>query len=174
MKKHALFVALITGALASAASAQDPTPSATPGVGCKFGSRNPEEYSFYGAKETVGEKVASIPARLSERRVFLQITQGDSSAEVKLYEQQKDGTFTVTEWTTKKSSSLLCAIDEEIFVNKGEDCVGKKVKALLIKKLKAGRETSGVQAPSSPGMAFAPSVERAKGEFIKSTIIILC
>ena len=109
MKKHTLIVTLIAAALLGGAA-----NGASPGPRCKASSWNPELYSFYGAKDTIVEKLASIPAKLSERRVFLQVTQGDSSADVKLYEQQEDGTFTVTEWTTEQASRLLADIDEAI------------------------------------------------------------
>jgi hypothetical protein len=141
---------------------------------CAASSWNPELYSFYGAKGTIVEKLAKIPAKLSERRVFLQVTQGDSSADVKLYEQQKDGTFTVTEWTTKQTSHLLADIDGEVVANKGVNCVGEQVKGVLGKELEKGKVTNGVAAPASPEAAFAHSVKEASGEFIKTTIIILC
>ena len=92
---------------------------------CANNSWNPELYCFYGEKDKMVEKLGKIPAKLSERRVFLQITQGDGNANVKLYEQQKDGTFTVTQWSAERTSRLLSRIDDEILANKGMNCVGK-------------------------------------------------
>jgi len=169
MKKHTLIVTLIAAALLGGAA-----NGASPGPRCKASSWNPELYSFYGAKDTIVEKFANIPAKLSERRVFLQVTQGDSSADVKLYEQQKDGTFTVTEWTTKPTSRLLAKIDEAIIANKGVNCVGEQVKDVLAQELKEGKVSNGVAAPASPKAAFAHSVNQASGAFIKSIVIILC
>jgi len=174
MKKHTLIVTLIAAALVGGALADTPSPAASPGPRCRASSWDPGLYSFYGAKDTIVEKLASIPAKLSERRVFVQVTQGDSSADVKLYEQQKDGTFTVTEWTTKPTSRLLAKIDEAIIANKGVNCVGEQVKDVLAKELKQGKVSNGVAAPASPEAAFAHSVNQASGEFIKSTVIILC
>ncbi len=141
---------------------------------CHLSSWSPELYSFYGAKGTIVEKLANIPAKLSERRVFLQVTQGDSSADVKLYERQEDGTFTVTEWTPKHTSGLLADIDKAIVANKGVNCVGEQVKDVLAKELKEGIVTKEVAAPASPEAAFAHSVKEASGEFIKSVVVILC
>src|SRR5205809_1999124 len=137
MKKNILILTLIAAALLGDASAYDPSPPAAGspppsvagkplppppppppsgggGTNCATSSWNPELYSFYGAKGTIVEKLGKIPAKLSERRVFVQVTQGDSSADVKLYEQQGNGTFTVTEWTTTQTSSLLADIDKAI------------------------------------------------------------
>jgi hypothetical protein len=174
MKKHALIVTLIAAALVGGASADTASPAASPGPRCKVSGWNPELYSFYGAKDTIVEKLAGIPANLSERRVFVQVTQGDSRADVKLYEQQEDGTFTVTEWTTKPTSRLLADIDKAIVANKGVNCVGEQVKGILGKELKEGKVSKAVAVPASPKAAFADSVKQASGEFIKSTVIILC
>jgi hypothetical protein len=174
MKTHTLIVTLIAAALVGGASAHAQEPSSDEQMRCQASSWNPELYSFYGAKDTIAEKLAKIPAKLQERRIFLQVTQGDSSADVKLYERQENGTFTVTEWTTKQTSRLLADIDKEILANKGVNCVGEQVKGVLGKGLGKGRVTSGVAAPASPQAAFAHPVKEASGEFIKSTVVILC
>ncbi len=166
MKKHILIVTVISVALLGGTSAHAQR--------CADSSWNPELYSFYGAKDKIIEKLAYIPTKLSERRVFLQVTQGDSSANVKLYEYQKDGTFTVTEWTTSQTSRLLADIDEAILANKGVNCVGEQVQAVLGKELKDGKVSNAVAAPASPKAAFAHAVKKATGEFIKCTIIMLC
>jgi hypothetical protein len=177
MKKHTLIVTLIAAASlgnALSAYAQIASPSPSP-LSCLLSSWSPELYSYYGAKDTVAEKLANIPAKLSERRVFLQITQGDSSADVKLYERQKDGTFIVTEWKqSERTSRLLAEIDKAIIDNKGVNCVGEQVKAVLKKELGEGKPSAPAAAPVSPKAAFAHSVNEVSGEFIKSTVIILC
>jgi hypothetical protein len=177
MKKHALIVTLIAAASLGGASVYAQSPSPTPKVfSCLLSSWSPELYSFYGAKDVIAEKLANIPAKLSERRVFLQVTQGDSRADVKLYERQKDGTFTVTEWASSSllADILLADIDRAIVTNKGVNCVGEQVKAVLAKVLGEGKVSKAVPAPASPEAAFAHSVKEASGEFIKSTAIILC
>jgi hypothetical protein len=175
MKKHTLIITLIAAALLGGASAYAQVASPTPKVlSCLLSSWSPELYSFYGAKDVIAEKVANIPAKLSERRVFLQVTQGDSGADVKLHERQKDGTFTVTEWTTKQTSRLLAEIDKAIVANKGVNCVGEQVKAVLKKELGKGEVSPPAAAPETPKAAFGHSIDAAGGEFIKSTVIILC
>jgi hypothetical protein len=175
MKKYTLIVTLIAVALLEPGRAQTIKPSPTPtNPVCKASSWNPELYSFYGHKKIIAEKLAKIPTKLSERRVFLQVTQGDVSAEVKLFEQQKDGTFTVTEWTAKQTASLLADIDKAMITNKGVNCVGEQIKTILNNQLKEGKVSTSVAVPESPQAAFAPHVEKVSGEFVKTTIIIGC
>ena len=179
MKKYTLIVTLIAAALLCSASAYDPTPTPGTGAGCLRSSWNPELYSFYGAKDTIVEKLAQIPAKLSERRVFLQVTQGVSKTDVKRWVREDDGIFTVTEWTREQPSRLhpddplLNAIDKEIVDNKGVHCVGEQVQSVL-GTLGKGTIAEKVPAPVSPKAAFAHSVNEASGDFIKTTIIILC
>jgi len=175
MKKHTLIVTLIAGALLCNASAYDPTPTPESKGGCNHSSWNPELYSFYGAKATIVEKLAQIPTKLSERRVFLQVTQGDSSVDIRLYEREKDGSnYTVTEWTKKQTPQLIADIDKAICDNKGVNCVGEQVKGVLGKELKEGKVVNAVAAPASPEAAFSHPVKEAVGDFIKTTVIILC
>jgi hypothetical protein len=176
MKTYQIVLTLIAAVSLSGTSALA-QPTATPigkSVDCKASSWNPELYSFYGDKEIIAEKLAKIPTKLSQRRVFLQVTQGDVSAQVKFFEQQKDGTFTVTEWTTEHSAGLLADIDKAIITNKGVNCVGEQIKTILNKQLKEGKVSTSVAVPESPQAAFARPVEKASGEFIKTTIIFGC
>jgi hypothetical protein len=167
MRTHTLIFAITFAVVLSGASAHAQKS-------CLNSSRNPELYSFYGDKDVIVESLARIPAKLSERRVFLQTTQGDSSADVRLYERQEDGTFTVTEWTTGQTTRLLADIDKAIIANKGVNCVGEQVKAILVKELKKGKVSTAVPAPASPEAAFGHPVKNASGGFIKTTIAILC
>lgn len=183
MKKHTLVVTLIAGAALAIAAAEDPSPGPSPTPTpywehCPLNSASVEVHSFYGSKETVAKKVSDLPENLSERRVFLQITQsgrtdGDDTA-VKLFEQQKDGSFTVTEWTKVKAPGLFDEVDDAIIKNKGKNCVGEATKAVLTKKLGPGKPAASLKAPVSPKDAFAPSVQDASGDFIKSTVFFTC
>jgi hypothetical protein len=175
MKEHTLIVTLIAAASLGGGSAyaQYPSPSATP-LSCLNASWNPEVYTFYGAKENVAEKVSRLPIKLSEHRVFVQITQGEARAQVKMFELQKDGTFTVTEWEGKDTSRLACDIDNAIIANKGVNCVGEQMKAAIVKALNKGKVSHSVAAPETPAAAFGHSIKAAKGDFIKSEIIVAC
>src|SRR4029453_507031 len=99
MKTPILIIAAMSAALLGSAFGEEPSPS-PPIDACNYSSWNPEAYCFYGEKAKIVDKLSNLStAKLSERRVYLQITQGESSGNVKLYERQKNGTFIVTEWT---------------------------------------------------------------------------
>jgi hypothetical protein len=161
----------------SATASVNPSPSGTPGGGtdaCNYQSWNPEIYCFYGARENITEKFSRLPLKLSEHRVFVQITQGEDWAQVKMFELQKDGTFTVTEWEGKDTFRLACDIDKAIVANKGVNCVGEQMKAAIVKALGKGKVSHSVAAPETPAAAFGHSIKAAKGVFIKSEVIVAC
>jgi hypothetical protein len=182
MKNHILVVTLIAGASLAVTSAEDPSPSpsatASPGTRCPVSSASVEVHSFYGSKKTVTGNVADLPVTLSERRVFLQITQSGrtdgANTAVKLFEQQGDGSFTVREWTEVKASGLFDALDDAIIKNKGKNCVGKEIEDVLKDKLGTGKTARPLKAPVSPKDTFAPSVQGASEDFVKSVVIFGC
>lgn len=176
MKKYPLILTVITAAflICRSASSQSPTPSPIMGRDCTNQSQNTELYGFCGTKVVTLEKIAGLPTEIVKRRVFIQITQGSSGGEVKLYERQKDDTFTVTTWSTAQTSGVLSDVDKTMFDNKGVNCVGEQVTAVLRKKLGKGNATSGVAAPETPAAAFSHSVKDAKGEFVRTVMVILC
>ena len=162
----------------SATASVSPSPSAYPSPrgtdACNYQSWNPEIYCFYGAKENITDKVSRLPLKLSEHRVFVQITQGEAWAQVKMFELQKDGTFTVTEWEGKDTFRLACDIDKAIVANKGVNCVGEQMKAAIVKALGKGKVSHSVASPETPAAAFGHSIKAAKGNFIKSEVIVAC
>jgi len=182
MKKHTLIVTLITAASIRVCFGQSPTPSPTvePLTVCKHANRDIELYGFYGTKEIVTKGVATVPMNFSERRQFLQITQSGrtdgAKTDVKLFEKQEDGSFTVTEWTNAKAQGLFDTIERAIIDNKGYHCVGEKCKALLVEKLGPGTLAPPLKAGASPEEAFTPSVQwnTSKDEFGKSIVILTC
>ena len=183
MKRHTLIVTLIASTSLAVAAAENPSPTPTPapsatatpgGPRCQQMSWSPELYGFYGKKETVIDKLALIPTPISEHRVVVQITQGHATGDVRLFEQQKDGTFTVTQWATRQSSDILAGIDKTIMDNKGRDCVGAAIKEVLTKKLGTGKMLEPLAAPGSSKDAFEPSIKDASGDFIKTVIIFGC
>jgi len=91
-----------------------------------------------------------------------------------MFELQKDGTFTVTEWEGKDTSRLACDIDKAIMANKGVNCVGEQMKAVIVKALNKGKVSNSVAAPETPAAAFGHSIKAAKGDFIKSEVIVAC
>ena len=149
------------------------SPLPTPPLACNFASWSPESHTFYGKKDFILEKIANLPVNLSEHRVFLQVTQGDSTGTVKLFERHQDGKFTVTQWSPPQTSGLLVAIDNVIMANKGVNCVGEQIKAIL-KELGKGTVSEGVAAPVSPAAAFDHAVKEATGDFIRTVLIFGC
>jgi hypothetical protein len=192
MKTHRLIAVLFAASLGSGFAAElsrTPSPTTTPTPtpkspapetmgACRYNSWNPELYGFYGTKEAVVGKLAKIPetAPFSERRVFVQVTQGKSGIEIKLFERQDGGKVTVTVWTktSKETSHLVCDLDERIMDNKGLNCVGQKVKEALDKLLGKGNETESLAGLDSPATAFSPSVNAASGEYVKTLVWLLC
>ena len=183
MKSHISIVTLIASASLALGVTESPSPSPTPrlsptatpsGPRCQQMSWSPELYGFYGKKQTVIDKLAQIPTPISEHRIVVQITQGDATGDVRLFEQQKDGTFTVTQWATRQSSDILAGIDKTIMDNKGRDCVGAAIKDLLTEKLGQGKALEPLAAPGSSKDAFSPSIQSASGDFIKTVIFFGC
>jgi len=187
MKNNALILTIIGSALLSIAFAENPSPSPslspTPaplvaaGPVCKQNSASVEVHTFYGGKEVVAEKVANMPVDLSQRRVFLQITQSPrekgAKTDVKMF-VQNDGGFAITQWTKVTGRDLFDKLDDAIIKNKGEYCVGKAMEEVLTKTLKEGKSLTPLMPPVSPKDAFGPSVQDASGDFIKTIVIFGC
>jgi hypothetical protein len=179
MNRYILIFALVAVLSCPVGFCQSPSPTASMGPVCELSSRDVEVYGFYGTKEIVAKRVANLPVNLSDRRLFLQITQSGRTdgekIQVKLFEKQKNGSdFTVTEWKKGKAPGLFDAIDKAIIQNKGKQCVGEAIKAVLTKKLGPGRTLSPLGASTSPEAAFKPSVHDTSGDFIKSVVILGC
>lgn len=185
MKKNTLTLTVITSVLVGIASAQTPSPNPSPSVPmdgggprCTLNSASVEVHTFYGTKEIVTEKVAKMPADLSERRVFLQITQSGredgAKTDVKIFEKQKDGSFGITQWTKVTGRDLFDKLDDAIIKNKGKNCVGDAMKDVLTKTLGTGKTVTPLTPPTSPKDAFGPSVQDASGDFFKTIVIFGC
>ena len=105
--------------------------------------------------------------------MFVQITQGDSGGTVRLFERNQNSAYNVTEWSAQHTSELIMEIDKAIMANKGVNCVGEQIKAIL-KRLGNGKSIHDVAAPVSPEAAFAHPVKETRGEFIKTVIVYGC
>ncbi len=189
MKKNTLILTLIASALTGLALAQSPSPSPSlspapsvpmdgGGPRCTQMSASVEAHTFYGTKATVTEKVAKMPADLSERRVFLQVTQRPREAgaktDVKLFEKQQDGGFAVTQWKKATGRDLFDKLDDAIIKNKGENCVGEAMKDVLTKTLGKGTPLTPLAPPTSTKDAFGPWVQDTSGDFVKTVVIFGC
>jgi hypothetical protein len=181
MKKYTVIITivapLLVGTLVNAQSTPTPTPTASDkGTDCKLNSWNTELYGFGGDKDTVKKKLKTIPAELLKRRVFVQLTEGDSKGEVKLFERQANSNkFTVTRWSTGSTSSLLGDIDKTGCDNKGVNCIGEQVGDFLRRKLKTPAQTTeNFGPPTSTEEAFGSSVDNAKGNYIRMVVFGGC
>ena len=181
MKKHTLILTVIAaaslgGASAYAQSTPSPSPSGSPIMNwdCVQQSQNTELYGFCGKKDSILEKVAGLPTEIVKRRVFVQITQGSSGGEVKLFERKENNKFTVTRWKREDTFKLLPKIDTTVFKNKGLHCVGQQVIAELQQDLKKPAEVKQDVDVPSPEAAFKESVQSTDGESVKTTVWILC
>jgi hypothetical protein len=170
MKKNTLIVTVTAAALFSGVSVY--------GQKCTKNSASVEVHTFYGSKEIVAEKIDKMPEDLSDRRVFLQTTQSGRAdgvkTDVKMFEKQDDGSFVIKQWTKATARDLFDKLDNAIIKNKGTNCVGKAMEAVLTKMLGKGKSVTPLSPPTSPKDAFGPSVQDASGDFIRTIIIFGC
>ncbi len=89
-------------------------------------------------------------------------------------ERKENNKFTVTKWKSEETFKLLPKIDKVIFENKGVNCVGEQVIAVLRKELKKPTEVTQDVEVSSPTAAFSDSVQSTIGEPVRTTVWILC
>jgi hypothetical protein len=177
MKSYLLIALLVTVGSVNVASGEDPSPNPTStpvGSNCNKQSWSPEMHTFYGSKDVILEKLGNWSAKPSEHRVFVQITQGPKGGDVKFFERSgSSGSYTVTEWSALETSKLVEALDKAIMANKGVNCVGEQMKAVL-EKLGKGTKTNDVAEPASVSAAFSHAVKEASSDFIKTVIIFGC
>ena len=119
------------------------------------------------------KRLPVLPTEIVKRRVFVQITQGSSGGEVKLFERKENNKFTVTRWKREDTFKLLPKIDTTVFKNKGLHCVGQQVIAELQQDLKKPAEVKQDVDVPSPEAAFKESVQSTDGESVKTTVWIL-
>jgi hypothetical protein len=176
MQKSALILMLM-GVAVTVGAAENPSaspePTGTPLPTCNYSSKTPEEHTFYGEKEIITQKLSDWSAKPSEHRVMVQITQGDSGGEVKLFERHENGRYTVTDWSPRHTAELIAAIERAIMANKGVNCVGEQMKAVL-KKLGKGHTVEDVAEPASASAAFSHAVKESSGDFIQTVIVFGC
>jgi hypothetical protein len=91
-----------------------------------------------------------------------------------MFEKQDDGRFAITQWTKATTRDLFDKLDHAIIKNKGTNCVGKAMEAVLTKTLGKGKPVTPLTPPTSPKDAFGPSVQDSSGDFIKTIIIFGC
>ncbi|CAM5313169.1 MULTISPECIES: hypothetical protein [Streptomyces] len=140
---------------------------------CRQYSWTPEVHDLYGAPESILNKMDSHNMELTERRIFVLLTESENLAQVRFFEQVKGKEYAVSAWTGESLGGAGGAIGETILKNKGINCVGEQVRGLLAGFPMAAPAT--VPAPANARAAFAHTV-RAHGEgtFTRATFALLC
>lgn len=171
----AILLALLMATPAIFAQYPSPTASASPPLwGCRVSNWNPEIHTFYGKRADILEKLRTFPGNLSERRMFMDITETGPSATVKFYERQENGRYKTWTLKTSDASSVVHKIDRTIVKNKGEACVGEECRKLFRKELEGAKPEENVQVPESPADAFGGALGNDPEKFVRITIILLC
>ncbi|WP_158813445.1 hypothetical protein [Streptomyces rimosus] len=110
---------------------------------------------------------------LTERRIFVLLTESENRAQIRFFEQVRGKEYAVSAWTGETLDGAGAAIGDTILKNKGINCVGEQVRGLLARFPMAAPTT--VPAPANARAAFAHTV-RAHGEgtFTRATFALLC
>ncbi|MFI0262600.1 hypothetical protein ACH4OW_26585 [Streptomyces sp. NPDC017056] len=110
---------------------------------------------------------------LTERRIFILLTESEGRAQVRFFEQVAGKKYAVSAWTGESLDGVGGALGDTILKNKGVNCVGEQVRGLLSAYLTDAPTT--VPAPANARAAFAHTV-RAHGEgtFTRATFALLC
>ncbi|MFE7129658.1 hypothetical protein ACFVIM_02235 [Streptomyces sp. NPDC057638] len=136
-------------------------------------SWTPEVHDFYGDPEAILNKMDGLDMDLSNRRIFVLLTESESSAEIRFFEQAEEGSYKVSTWSGGSLDGMGGRISEVILANKGVMCVGEQTRATLAP---LGMTSQGtVPAPANHRAAFAHTV-RAHGKetFTRATCALLC
>jgi hypothetical protein len=159
-----------------------PTFRAVSVVGCRKASWEPEVFSFYGDPAAVRAKLENFEMHLPDRRVFMFIVESSQSAELSLFELEKDDKdgkgseggdkFHVWTWKGKSASELRENATDTILANKGVLCVGEQVKG-LVKSLKP-EDRGVVPAPKTALAAFGHAIKGYDDQYIRLTVFLLC
>jgi hypothetical protein len=145
-------------------------------MACKTAAWDCQSHSFLGAPGTVAANLAALPAELVRRRVYMLMVQGDSRAEVRVFERfsVEDTDGTVARWEESRLGALVTQITDVLVTNRGVHCPGEQVKAAL----EGEREFSvegPAPAPRSPEEAFARVMEAYRDDaFVQATVMVLC
>ena len=146
------------------------------GGGCSTSSWNPEVISLYGDGESLTNKIDKYDLGLPERRAYVVLVETAKNAELRFYEKAEKGTVKVTKWKGT-ANDLREQMNKTIFDNRGVNCVGEQVKALISKKtglniMKANDVP--VPAPANGKAAVSHILKDNKDQFTRLTFFLLC
>ncbi|MFD7665629.1 hypothetical protein [Streptomyces sp. NPDC059788] len=140
---------------------------------CRQYSWTPEVHDLYGDPESILRKMDAQNMELTERRIFVLLTESEGLAQVRFFEQVKGKEYAVSAWTGESLGGVGGALGDTILKNKAVNCVGEQVRGLL--STFAMDSPTTVSAPANARAAFAHTV-RAHGEdtFTRATFALLC
>lgn len=144
--------------------------------GCAPAAWDCQLHTYLGAPQSVAANLATVPASLVERRVYMLMVQGDERAEAHLFERFAfdDDEGTVATWSDHKLGDMVTRMTEVLIGNGGAHCPGEQVKAHLSTEhdFIVG---APAPAPKTAAEAFAPVLEGFSGDkFVQATVMALC
>jgi hypothetical protein len=142
-------------------------------AGCKAQSWSPEVVSLYGDRQTVIEKLGNFDMDLPNRRIYMFLLETEQNAELALFEESAQSKYRVSRWKGTPRKDLRQSVDEAIIQNKGVACVGEQTKA-IVKKLPELRDEGEIPAPATGAAAFSHAIRGATGDYVRTTIYLLC
>jgi hypothetical protein len=143
------------------------------GVGCEAESWSPEVFSLYGDPDTVLRKLNKIEMDLPNRRVFMFSVESKDYAELAFYERTAKERVTVSRWRGKPESRLHESISQAIIDNRGVNCVGEQTKQ-IVKKLPDLKTEGDIPVPANGRAAFSHAVRDRGGDYVRTTIYLMC
>jgi hypothetical protein len=147
--------------------------SAISGVGCEEESWSPEVISLYGDPDTIIRKLGKFEMNLSGRRVFALLVEGTKDAEVRVFERNSPGRYSVSLWKGSLSPTLRANVDKAIIDNKGVHCVGEQTKA-IVSQMPDMRIETDIPAPATATAAFSHPIRNLSGSYLRATVYLLC
>jgi hypothetical protein len=143
------------------------------GEGCEVESWSPEVISIYGDAETIIDKMGGIDKDLTTRRVYIFTLETAKAAEIAFYERTSPGKVTISRWSGKPDPSFYNAVNNAIIENKGVHCVGEQTKA-IVSKLSELKKDQEVAAPVNAKAAFSHQVRARGGEYMRTSVYLMC
>lgn len=142
--------------------------------GCKTASFSPEVTDFYGSAATILQKIDDYDLDIGDRRIYFLLVESATGAEIRFFERVSEELAAVYSWSGESAGDLKARIAEAILANRGINCIGEQVKALVADSFEVRLEGT-VPAPVSPRAAFAHTIRNNdKDGFIRATTGLLC
>lgn len=141
---------------------------------CAGFSWSPEVFDFYGNPEAVIEKIDGQKLPVTERRMYFLLVESAQGAEMRFFERVSEGLAAVFSWSGESAVELKSRIDRAVLSNRGVNCIGEQLKALIAEGVELNLEGT-VPAPATPRAAFAHTIRNNGGDgYVRATTAMLC